>query len=302
MADSVSLTSQLSLLDKAELCVIGGGLAGVAAALTASDAGLDTILIEERGALGWEVSHGLELFLERGAEIPRALERMLERLSALNATRDGIFDPVALECLLDKMMQEAKVRVHFRAFAGAIDAAKGFARLTTKSGPLAVQARVFIDATETSRLVGGASNTSTATSTERACLLCAVETPTALTTVNVDGVAKAEVRPTLWPHEAHVRVSVNTSSALAAESTVRFALARTIEALRKVPGFEKASLALSAHESFVLNPEKLDLSKLAENVFVAGPRVLGKKPSLQERVALGAQAATRAIAELRVNA
>jgi glycine/D-amino acid oxidase-like deaminating enzyme len=305
MPNTVSLPHQLSVLDRAELCVVGGGLAGVAAALVASESGVDTVLIEERGALGWEVSHGLQLFTEPSIPLPSKLARIHGILALQNAARDGVFDPVATECLLDKLLQEARVRVHFRAFAGALDTTRGIVRVTTKSGPLAVATRALVDATETSRLAddNAAKSYASGSRIERSFLLCAVQTPDAHKVVKVDGIPEIVVSPTLWPHEAHVRIVVDAPDASRAESTTRFAIARTIEALRKqLPGFAKASLSLSAHESFVLHPARIDLDSLAENVFVAGPRVLGRKPSLQERVELGERAGTRAIESLRVSA
>ena len=64
MAETLELPRDLQVLDRADCCVVGGGWAGVSAALRAAEAGLETVLVEERGALGWETPHGLDLFLE----------------------------------------------------------------------------------------------------------------------------------------------------------------------------------------------------------------------------------------------
>ena len=314
MTDGLRLNKNFTLLDTAELCVAGGGLAGVAAALTAADAGVDTVLVEERGALGWEVSHGLEIYLS-GGKVPAVLATIVEQLANQKAARGLTLDPVATECLLDKMLIAKNVRLHFRAFAGGLDASKGLVRLTTKSGPLAIQAKAIIDATETSRLAAPQRGTidprpqvanlqaSDSSQFHRAFLLCAV-TPTAIeTSVTVENVGQAVVRPTLWPHEAHVCVTYSTSQTNPSESNARFAIARSIETLRaSVAGFEKASLSLSAHESFALSPSKIASATATENVFVAGPRVLGRKPSLEERVELGERAAALAIENLKLAA
>src|SRR5690348_3604600 len=91
---TVDLNLRVALLDRAELCVVGGGLAGVAAALTAAEAGIDTVLVEERGALSWEISHGLEIYLKAGAKCPPTLTRICESLAQQNATRGNVLDPV----------------------------------------------------------------------------------------------------------------------------------------------------------------------------------------------------------------
>ena len=129
----LALASRMAVLDRAEVCVIGGGLAGVAAALGTAAAGLDTVLVEERGALGWEVSHGLEIYLS-GTALPRTLRGLVATLSEQNAARGDMLDPCALECLLDQVLVSANVRVHFRALCGAVDVRNRVARVITKFG------------------------------------------------------------------------------------------------------------------------------------------------------------------------
>lgn len=306
MSDELNLAASLAVLDRAELCVAGGGLAGVAAALTAAEAGVETVLVEERGALGWEISHGLELFLTPGAKAPRALQALLDALEKHTAAKDGKLDPVASELLLDKMLAAAGVRVHFRALAGEVDLKHGALRVTTKSGPLAVQAKAFVDATENSRLAKAAGARFEALTPDgepthtRAFLLCAVTPTAALECVAVEGVPEVAVRPTLWANEAHVRIAYAAGKPESAEAQARFAMAKTIAALRAgKPGFEKANLSLSAHEGFALKVPALDAKSLPEGLAVAGPAVLGRKPTLEERAHLGEQAATVAMEALR---
>ncbi|MCZ7648197.1 MAG: FAD-dependent oxidoreductase [Planctomycetota bacterium] len=299
MSDSISMTDGLDVLDRGEALVVGGGLAGVAAALTLAEAGAETILVEERGALGWEVPHGLELFLAPNQDAPPVLRKMLDALAPKNAYRDGILDPVGLELLLDDLVQAAGVRVHFRAFASGVDAARGIVRLTTKSGPLAVQAPALVDATEDSRLAraaGARFTGSTEAAQGRALLVCAVEAPAGPERIEVDGLREVVVRPTLWPHEAHVSFVREPAEAARAESDLRFAVARAVEGLRaRGGGCAQANLSLSAHETFRLRVAKLDPESLPEKFHAAGPAVLGRKPSLQERARLGVEAASAAL-------
>jgi 2-polyprenyl-6-methoxyphenol hydroxylase-like FAD-dependent oxidoreductase len=303
MTDTIKLPAELDLLDVCDVCVVGGGLAGVAAALAVSAGGLDTVLVEERGALAWEISHGLELFFD-SRTLPVTLARIVTGLESQNAVRAGMLDPVAVECLMDRMVAEVDVRVHFRAFAAEYDAEGKRVRLTTKSGPLAIQARAVIDATENSRLArnsgarfNGPANNNGLQS--RSFLLCGVTAPSAVEKIQI-GQNEVTVRPTLWPHEAHVSVNCAAASPEQSESQARMAIARVIEALRRSKsGFENASLSLSAHEGFALQTPKLDAASLAEGLFAAGPALLGRKPTLAERAQLGEQTAAGVIEALR---
>lgn len=295
----------LDLLDEADVLVAGGGLAGVCAALCCAEAGLRVALAEERGALGWEIPHGLDLFLAEKETVPLTLQRVLDELAKRNAFRAGTLDPVATECLLDDLTQAAGVRVHFRAFAGAYDAERGLARLTTKSGPLGIRAPFLIDATETARLAASAGarfEPVSDTRVARACLLTGVEPPAAPARVSVEGLGEAVARATLWPNEAHLSAVIDTKGAkdgARAESQARFALAKAIEAARaRLPGFEKANLSLSAHESFALRCPKLVPGSLPGNVAVAGPALKGERLTLQGRAAMG-EAAAKAAQERR---
>jgi hypothetical protein len=303
MTDALKLPANVDVLDACEVCVVGGGLAGVAATLSFAAEGIDTVLVEERGALAWEISHGLEIHLGK-QELPATLARIVAELEKLNATRGGILDPVATECLMDKLIREAGVRVHFRAFAAGYDAKEKLLRLTTKSGPLAIRARAVIDATENSRIArnsGARFNTgviASATQT-RNFLLCNVTPPGAPEIIQA-GQNEVTLNPTLWPHEAHVTVKFSVTSPEKSESQARFAMAQAVETLRaSKAGFENASIALSAHDGFSVNVAKLDVASLADGLTVAGPALLGRKPTLQERAHMGEQAASAVTEEIR---
>lgn len=295
---SLNLPRKYDVLDRGELCIIGGGLAGVCAALHAAENGIDTVLLEQRGALGWEISHGLEIFLS-GAKVPPRLQGILATLEAKNAFRGGTLDPVAAECLFDLLLKDAKVRFHFRVHAGALSNDRRAVVVTTKSGPLAVEARAFIDATENSRIAraaGAKFSVENSNEQTRAFLLCAVTPPATRESHSVPGVGEIAVSPTLWPHEAHVTVRCQAKT----ESAARFAITKSIEHLRKNrPGFEKASLSLSSHDGHLVKVPRLDGASLPEGLFVAGPSILGRKPFIEERVTLGEAAAISAIEAVR---
>jgi hypothetical protein len=301
---ALTYSAALPVLDQADVCIVGGGLSGVSAALATVVAGKDTVLVEERGALAWEISHGLDIFLS-GSELPQTFANFVKELTKKNAARSTTLDTTALEVMLDEIMVSAGVRVHFRAFCGAADPIAGSARVTTKSGPAAITARAFIDATEQSRVARSlgatfrSSDDAAVGMATRAFLLASVEPPTSRTKVRVAGLKEVLVSPTLWPNEAIVSITYRAGPGEHAEGESRFLMARTIQALRQtLPGFEEANLSFSAHESFFLTSDIIDPASLPANVFVAGPARIGCKPTLEERVAMGEEAAALAVAAL----
>jgi len=293
----IDFPSRLQVLDAAEVCVVGGGIAGVVAALCCAAAGVETVLVEERGALGWEVSHGLQIFLS-GGTLPATWQLLVDQLTLQNAARGRTLDVCALECLLDGMLVRAGVRVHFRAFCSAVDLPAGVARVTTKSGPLALTAGFFVDATEHSRLARHAgARFAPAPPAEgpthtRSFLLCAVTPPAEAETFSVDGMDRVAIAPTLWPDEALVSIFYRATDAARAEGESRFLIARTVDTLRRThPGFEEANISLSAHEPFLLTVDTIDRTTVPDRLFVAGPSVFGRLPLLEERASAGEQAA-----------
>ena len=62
------MTSQLSC----DLCVIGGGISGMAAAISAAREGLDVILMHERPVLGGNASSEIRMWISgaRGSKQP----------------------------------------------------------------------------------------------------------------------------------------------------------------------------------------------------------------------------------------
>lgn len=304
MEPEIQLPQMLDVLDQADVCVAGGGVAGLAAALTAAANGLETVLLEERSALGWEIPHGLDLYLAAQQTLPSLLKRIVDELRRRNAAREGILDPVASECLFDELVQQAKVRVHFRTMPGSWEKASQLVRVTTKSGPMVIQARVVIDATENARLALRAGATFSAAEQPqrrtRAFLICAVEPTTGPEEISVQGAQRVIIRPTLWPNEACVCFEYTAGPASRAESDARRLMACIMETLhREKKGFEKANLSLSGHESFALQVPKLDPTSLPDGMLVAGPTCLGRKPTLEERAGMGERAAANACSFIR---
>lgn len=163
------------------MLVVGGGPAGLGAALGAADAGARVILAERYGFLGgnataalvmplmsfhtqraaFERADGAKLFpTDHGPGDPvvaGALARLLRRLIATGGAitpgpETGYvvpFDPELLKLCALELLDEAGVRFLFHAFASGV-LADGPLRgvvFETKSGPIVIRARAVIDCT-----------------------------------------------------------------------------------------------------------------------------------------------------------
>ena len=161
---------RVPLLAEADVLVVGGGPAGIAAAACAARHGARTLLVERYGFLGgmgtaggvtnfaglYGKRDGQTVQLVRGV-VDELLER-IEALGGLNAPQDGLqgrirvrsYDIPAYKCAADQLLLGAGVQLLFHAWlAGAwVDqgGALGAAIVETKSGRGAIRARWFVDA------------------------------------------------------------------------------------------------------------------------------------------------------------
>jgi hypothetical protein len=168
------------VLAEVDVCVLGGGPAGLAAAVSAARGGARTLLVERYGFLGgmgtaggvtnfaglYGRRHGRMQPIVRGV-VDELLER-IEQLGGLNQPQDGLqgrirvrsYDAPIYKCAADAWLLRAGVRLLFHALAvgclrdagggeggegddaGRIDALL----VETRSGRRAIRAREFIDA------------------------------------------------------------------------------------------------------------------------------------------------------------
>ena len=161
-----------------DVLVLGGGPAGVCAAISAARNGAKTMVVEQSGMLGGMATQGLvgpfmtcydkagEKMIIRGL-FEEIVERLVARGGALHPKgvfgngpysawipkgHDHVtpFDPVELKVLLDEMCAEAGVKVLFHTvFTEPIvkDGKACGARLFGKGGYRTVSAKIVIDAT-----------------------------------------------------------------------------------------------------------------------------------------------------------
>jgi glycine/D-amino acid oxidase-like deaminating enzyme len=164
-----------------DVLVVGGGPAGIGAALGAAEAGAEVVLAERYGFLGGNATAALVMplmsfhtqrtaFEQPGATklfptdhgpgepvVAGALARLLSRLVATGgALAPGVatgytvpFDPEQFKLAALEMLDEAGVKFLFHAFASGVvdDGPLRGVVFETKSGPLVVKARVVVDCT-----------------------------------------------------------------------------------------------------------------------------------------------------------
>ena len=152
-----------------EVVVVGGGPAGIAAAVAAGRAGRSTLLVERYGFLGGAgTAAGLSTFCglhanvhgEHRRVIRGVCDDVIERLERRKALREPhlsvqkriqaqAYDISAYKIVADELVLEAKAKLMFHAFAvGAVKSAADAIEaiiVETKSGRRAVRGRMFID-------------------------------------------------------------------------------------------------------------------------------------------------------------
>jgi hypothetical protein len=170
---------QALLGGETDVLVVGGGPAGLGAAIAAADAGARVVLAERYGFLGGNATAALVMPLmsfhtqmptaeKKGATtllptdhgpgdavVHGVLARLLERLvhaggaiaPSLETGYTVPFDPEWFKLIALELLDEAGVEFLFHAFAsGVLPRSEGVV-FETKSGPLAIRAKVIVDCT-----------------------------------------------------------------------------------------------------------------------------------------------------------
>ena len=146
------------------LVVVGGGFAGVAAALAAARAGSEVLIVEKSNCLGgaavnclvnpfmpyWTEMDGKRVDLSAGI-----FKEIYERLEARHATSGKSFLEEELKYILNEMVMEAHIDLLFHAYifkANTCSDRVMSVTVATKSGEMQIEADYFIDATGDAQL------------------------------------------------------------------------------------------------------------------------------------------------------
>ena len=153
---------QIPVIASADVVVLGGGPAGVAAALSAAREGCSVYLVERTGFLGGLWTGGLVLIVwcvfgadKQGKQtqvihgVAHEVLQHLKQHGMLVFEHKPTPDPEAAKYVLAELLHEAGVNVLYNSFgANVIRNSDGIEALLleTKSGRVAIQGKMFVDA------------------------------------------------------------------------------------------------------------------------------------------------------------
>ncbi len=142
-----------------DVCVLGGGPSGTAAAIAAARNGVDTLLVEQYGFLGgMGTAASVNVFMDYRFS-GGIFREILHELDKLEARRGSVFDANIMRVALDNLVQDAGVKVLFhtrgvtctiapgRSWQGKQRQTISSLLIHNKSGLQKVRAKVFIDCT-----------------------------------------------------------------------------------------------------------------------------------------------------------
>jgi hypothetical protein len=150
---------ELPIVHSSDVVVLGGGPAGVSAAISAARMGVSVTLIERYGYLGGQATGGLVIVLcgltdGKNQVIKGLCQEIIDDLKTQKAAKwlgpDVVFDPEALKYLLDRHISRYNVKTYFHSFACSMiteDNMVKYVITESKSGRKAIAGKIFIDAT-----------------------------------------------------------------------------------------------------------------------------------------------------------
>ena len=147
-----------------DVCVIGGGPGGIAAALSAARGGAKVLLVEKNGCMGGNLVIGLPLlgYLDKDGNTVTAgiAQELVDALAEKNATYGHrwcpmhnsvtLYDHEQMKIVLLEKLLEAGVDMLLHTELNAVNVENGVIRDVTLRGKgwdIVVEARVYIDGT-----------------------------------------------------------------------------------------------------------------------------------------------------------
>lgn len=155
MSDLIQINRKVEVRKNVDVCIVGGGPSGVAAALTAARNGASVYLAEAHSCLGGLGTAGMvPLFMTFSDGVNFCADGIgREILDRMNAIDDRTGNPVFINSeifkrLCEDMLLEAGVEFTFHTTlidAVSTDKTVDYAVFNAKSGNFAVKAKIFID-------------------------------------------------------------------------------------------------------------------------------------------------------------
>ena len=150
-----------------DLCVIGSGFAGTAAAIAAARCGASVLLVDKSNALGgaavnclvnpfmkyWMLVDGEKFYLSRGIFL-EVVDELAKRKASTDERRDG-FSEETLKRILYELTEEAGVDLLFHAYLFKVNKTNDkidSVSVATVGGEMVIEADYFIDATGDAQL------------------------------------------------------------------------------------------------------------------------------------------------------
>ncbi|WP_164821498.1 FAD-dependent oxidoreductase [Paenibacillus koleovorans] len=142
---------------KKDVIVVGGGMAGVSAAISAAEGGAEVLLLEQTSCLGGVATAGLVTPMMKNGVFTydgkKVVAGNLDKIMDLSQFYEGMefnFNPEIIKCVLDELLMSRGVQVLFHTFIYDVER-QGEQIIgligANKSGVTRFKANVYIDAT-----------------------------------------------------------------------------------------------------------------------------------------------------------
>lgn len=271
------------VIAEVDVAIVGGGLAGVAAALESAASGRDTLLIEARPLLGWEATSAFALEWPGAEEDAEAFPAAVRSAGGARGSR---LDAPICELVLERLVAASGAEILFYSTPVAIwrdgDRIGGLV-IGNKSGRQIVRARAFIDATEEALLWRLAGTLPAGPERVRGRLALFYNHVsgdlTKLSLPTVPGVGALRLLPSVWPGEVAIEFEGEApADGWGAPNALVRSLRRQIPAVARalrdaVPAFSEALLTHTGREPFPVTGLALGMDAAhpeIRNLFGAG--------------------------------